>query len=183
MNGRFFIPSVILFGIFIGIGAITLAAHKALMVQRGELQDSKDELVSVRADVDTSSKALAKMASQKSPAAAFMAQWGPALRPEIDGNTLLEDLSRFGNNSTVSVQSRKSGPTDYYWHGKTSEKIQYAEATGVSSEYYRLINWLGDMEHAWPLARFEQIAFEQKGPSLQLSLKLSYPTFLTQVTQ
>ena len=61
-----------------------------------------------------------------------------------------------------------------------SVQVQFAESTGVSSEFYRVLNWLGDIEKTWPIARFEQMDFQQKGPSLQLLIRLTVPTFIAE---
>lgn len=179
MENRYLIPSLVLFLALLAIGAFSLNSHRSLMGDRSNLATQEAELNSVATRVEAQRALLDEMKASATPSNTFMAQWRSALGANRDGNAMLTDLSRFGNDATVSVQGRKSGASEYLWRGKPL-RVQFAEGTGVSGEYYRLVNWMGEMERAWPLARFEQIAFEQKGPSLQLLLKLSYPSFLTE---
>jgi hypothetical protein len=179
MDHRYTPAAAILLTTLVALSMVAMKTANSLNADKVALQARTIELNSVKANVVTRQVSLQKTRLASAMVNQFMAQWKTAMAPGIDGNALLTDLSRFGTEHTISVQSRKSGASDFPWRGQ-SMKTQFAEGVGVSGEYYRLINWMGDMEHAWPLARFDRIAFEQKGSSLQLSLRLTYPTFLTE---
>lgn len=167
------------------LGLASLLAYRtarALGLERAQLRDQSAELASLRLRMGQEHGRLAPMRTAAAPANAFMAHWRAALGPGHDGNAILSDLSRCGNEQAVAVQNRHSGAAEYPWKGRTLH-FQSAEGEGISGEYYRLINWLGAVEHTWPAARIEQAALEQRGASLRLFLKLSYPSFLSEAPQ
>jgi hypothetical protein len=49
----------------------------------------------------------------------------------------------------------------------------------VSGEYYRLLNWLGAAEQAFPLARVESVSFTNQD-GLKLSSTFSFPIYFKQ---
>jgi hypothetical protein len=177
-SNRYLLPSVILLCVVCIFAFAVFKSHKSLTLATASLDQNKEKAVAIENSLKIKSLTLDSMKKASSPANTFIAAWNSALGAERDETAMLTDLTRLGTESTISVQNRKSGISDYSWRGKP-QRVRFAEATGVSSEYYRLMNWLGEMERAWPLSRFEQIALEQKGQSLQLALKISYPTFLT----
>ena len=177
-SNRYLLPSVALvFGVCIFSFAV-LKVHKDLASANEALETFSVKAVGLENTLKIKSTTLQTMKTASSPANTFISAWKSALGTERDDTAMLTDLTRLGTEATISVQGRKSGISDYSWRGKP-QRVRFTEATGVSNEYYRLMNWLGEMERAWPLSRFEQISFEQKGQSLQLAIKISYPTFLT----
>jgi len=181
-SNRYFLPSVTLFCVVCLFAFGVLKSHKSLTLAAESLDDNKAKSVTTEKTLKIKTSTLEAMKKASSPANTFIAAWNSALGAERDETAMLTDLTRLGTEATISVQNRKSGISDYTWRGKP-QRVRFAEATGVSSEYYRLMNWLGETERAWPLARFEQIILEQKGQgqSLQLALKISYPTFLIDI--
>ena len=177
MQNRYSFPFLMLV-LFVGIlGLFAASAHRALTRQGIAYAESEESLETLNRTVATKRTSLASLTAAASPANSFMASWKSALVTNRDESAMLGDFSKFGNESTISVQSRKSGTSEYTWRSKP-QRVRFAEALGVSSEFYRLMNWFGDMERSWPLARFDYIAFEQKGGSLQLAVRISYPSFL-----
>jgi hypothetical protein len=177
MKNTYFIPALML-AISLGIlGMFVASTNRALGRQTAAFKESENALGALTRTLALRRSSLAALSTAASPANAFVSAWESSLRSVRDDSAILSDFSKFGNEATISVQGRKSGTSEYTWRAKP-QRVRFAEATGVSSEFYRLANWLGDMERNWPLARFDLIAFEQKGGSLQLAVRLAYPSFL-----
>ncbi len=178
MEHHYIVPAAFLSAALCIGGLFAYRTARNVAVEQRELDARTAELAAVSTRTVQQKNVLLHMRGSAAPANSFMTHWHAALAPGRDANAMLTDFSRFGNEQAVSVQNRKSGSVEYFWKGKPLH-VQSAEGEGVSSEYYRLINWLGEVEHAWPIARFEQATFEQRGTSLRLFVRLSYPTFLT----
>jgi len=177
MSSPYSIPSFVLVAIVGGIGLFGLQAHKSLKAHAASLADITAESDDVAQNISIRKQALTVVTESASPVNSFMAEWSAHFAPGKDGNAILSDFSRIGNEQTVSVQGRKSGLNETMWHG-VPVGVQVAQGTAVSSEYYRLLNWLGAVERAWPLARVDTFSFEQNGASLSLFVKLSHPSFI-----
>lgn len=179
MQNRYLFPAVML-ATFVGILVLFAAsAHRALARQGADYADTEAKLEALKRTQSTKKTALDVLQAASSPSNSFMKSWESELVSRRDEGDMLVDFSRFGNDSTVSVQGRRSSRSEYPWRTKQVQ-VRSAEAMGASSEFYRLMNWLGDMERTWPLARFDNISFEQRGGSLHLSLRMIYPSFLTE---
>ena len=179
MNTRYIIP----FGVLaVSLTLLVLWAMDvggSLRQERDELANSADALHQARTASTALTTLLVKAKMDASPANTFMNHWRDILSGSHDSNGILTDMAKFATNETVAVQGRKSGSVEYLWEGKPVQ-VQFAESTGVSSEFYRVLNWLGDIEKTWPIARVEQMDFQQTGPSLQLLIRLTVPTFIAE---
>jgi phosphate-selective porin len=178
MEQRYIIPSVVLFATIVTLGCFAVSTNQKLIAGRNALRHRQEELGKTQAQSRQKQVTLQKKKEATTPANTFMGHWRNAIVSDQASNNMLSDLAKFGTDELVSVQGRKSGKAEYLWRAKPVE-VQFADVA-VSGEYHRLMNWLGATERAWPLARFEQIALHQNGPSLQLFVRLSYPSFLLQ---
>jgi len=148
--------------------------------EQSNVAQLQQDLADKQGLMTTKQQVLATVQKIATPGAVFAQRWKAYLVPDRDqnGNAILADMSALGSENVVSVQGRKSGVIDYMWHDKPL-KSHYAECKGTSDDYYRLMNWLGGLEKKWPEARFELVSFQKTGASLEMSIRLSYPAFLT----
>ena len=177
MENRYLLPGVVLVGIAFGLAMLAAKTNRDLKAKISDLEDEQSQVSALDGQIAGSKAALAVAKSSTKPADHFMELWREYLKPGKDGNAILADANRYAAENTVSVQGRKPGSPEYIWKGKPLHS-QSADCTGVSSEYYRLVNWLGSLERAWPLARFESVQLAQAGPSLSMQLHVAYPSFL-----
>lgn len=168
-----------LMGLFCVLVVVTfgaLLANKKLNAAKLEFRSVEAGLAETRQAISVQEQSLASITAASKPVDVFMNGWASHLNGG-DGNAILNDLSRFGNEQTVSVQGRRSSTGESMWQGGMVP-IAYAHGTAVSNEYFRLLNWLGKVEQAWPLSRFEQVSFQQRGGTLSLDVRIAYPTFI-----
>lgn len=105
---------------------------------------------------------------------AFLSKW----TGELDNEANMEDV--LGNLDTLAVDGLLSPAgknfqlnAGYPFEGKHLA-VQTVNIT-VSGDFYRTLNWLGAAEHAYPLARVEQISYTNTGSALSMAVQFSFP--------
>lgn len=171
------IPGMVLAACVLGALGLAASSNKkvAAAADAAAMAEQAKENLSFVIEAQRTSKAAAETNAR--PVDLFMNQWARYLTVGADTNAILGDISRIANEQTVSVQGRRSTTNDVMWKGEMVP-VNYAEGTAVSSEFFRLTNWLGLVEKQWPLVRFERIEYEQTGGTLKLSVKTAYPLFI-----
>jgi hypothetical protein len=104
----------------------------------------------------------------------FLSRWAAELEAEAN----IEDI--FGRLDTLAVGNllAPSGKnfkldTNYFFNGRHLP-VQNVNIN-VAGDFYRTINWLGAAESTFPLARVEQITYNNTGNSLSLAVQFSFP--------
>jgi hypothetical protein len=179
MSTSYTIPALVLaFGAGM-LALVTSKAQKNLDEKNAILADLTTQISQISSGNAIRKQVLKNMEQAAAPGNAFIETWKTHLVPGKDGNSILADFVSVGTSNIVSIQNRKSGTGEIVWRNLPAP-LNYAQGTVVSGDYYRLMNWLGEIEQTWPLAHIDSCALKQTGNSLSLGIKMSYPSFIVE---
>ena len=180
MSSPYTIPSFSLIAIVGIVGLFAVHAKRSLNAEKNSLAEITNEATQVNQAISIRKQVLQNMTEASVPVNTFMNAWSAMLAPGRDANSIMSEFGSLGIAHTIAIQGRKPTPNDTtVWQGRQIP-MQGAQCTAVSGEFYRLMNWLGAVERAWPLARFETVSIDQNGASLSRTVKVAYPSFIVE---
>lgn len=158
-------------------GVLAFVIAKSFGSASQAASDLAREQDAVTADTATlhATEIAAKTAARRSVETdAFLDKWNAELDNEANIEDVLASLDTLAVNSLLSPAGKNFRLNAAYPFEGKHLSVQTVNMT-VSGEYYRTLNWLGAAEHAYPLARVEQISYTNTGSALSMAVQLSFP--------
>jgi hypothetical protein len=138
------------------------------------LAQARRSIEDARRDLASAQALAAKAKVSGAPVEAYLSGWNAELDAEGNIEQVFGRLDTLAVNNLLSPSGKNFAARPNYLFLSRHMPVQNVNIT-VAGEYYRMLNWLGAVEYAFPLARVEQASFIANGNSLSLALELVFP--------
>jgi hypothetical protein len=175
----FFLPSLILIVLALLGGVIALSSFRNVARLQRDVVGLKQDVDDNKTQNAVIESKLNQLRTESQPAGDFLNEWQ---RTFLDGDDakriILPSLDSLAVTNIVSSSQKQTHTEPGYAFRNKIIPVESVEIT-VSGEYYRLLNWLGAAEQAFPLARVESVSFTNQD-GLKLSSTFSFPIYFKQ---
>lgn len=171
---KFSFPAFLVVAASILILAAALRTMGAARGAAAALAAAQNEarLAQIRLAAVQRAAAVAKAGSQE--AERFLQTWTAELQSEQNIEQVFGRLDTLAVDNLLSPSGKNFTLNKNYFFGGRHMAVQVVNIN-VAGEYPRTLNWLGAVEHAFPLARVEQIAYTTAGSSLAVAVQFAFP--------
>ncbi len=178
MNSRY-LPAGIIVAICTVISVVALNSlnaraanvHADLGVAKLDLQEAQNKSIDAKAKLANAS-AGSKQVDQ------FLGSWG--LYAE-EGNALggiVDKLSKLAYERNLITTRRPTPTREDYPFGAVSATVQVV-GFGVSGSYSSILDWLGEVEAAFPYGRVESVIMRGRSNDIEMEIQLTFMIGIT----
>jgi len=104
----------------------------------------------------------------------FLETWMAELQAEDNIEQVFGHLDNLAVDDLLSPSGKNFTVNKNYFFNGHHITVQNVNIT-VAGDYPRTLNWLGAVEHTFPLARVEQISYTTNATSLALAVQFVFP--------
>lgn len=158
---------------------VVLQVRKNLTAMQAEVQKARGAAEGIELQLRTEKSVLAQLEKNSSALIAYLKEWEPQLKGiETPEAGELNVASRVKKSGIMSLAQRFEAVST-----KTPNipRLLRANLT-VEDDYVRTMNWLGDMEEAFPASRISSLKIErgQSGNDIRADVVLDLPLLRTE---
>jgi hypothetical protein len=153
--------------------AMLKSFHRASAAAK-QLSTEQTAVALARVELIQTQQAARAAEARSAPADHFLALWQPELAADANIEQIFGQLDTLAVNNLLSPSGKNfMVKSNYFFNGRqlTVQEVNIS----VTGDFYRTLNWLGAVEHAFPLARVEQISYTNGNSSLALAVQFVFP--------
>jgi len=170
----FFMPAMALCGAGVTLLIVAAFSFQSASISQRQLLEAKRNAQ----DADTMfQQSVAKAAQAKQQGSAtdvFLEIWRKEFRASANVEQVFGRLDTLAVNNLLSPSGKSFTVNSGYFFKDAQVRVKNINVT-VTGDYFRIINWLGAAEYAFPLSRVEQVSFTTNASSLALSVQFVFP--------
>jgi len=110
------------------------------------------------------------------PVENFIKDWKDQFSAGDDLSQIFSHLDTLAVDNLLSSSDKSNNPSSAYLF-KDAQRNVLAITIRVSGDYARIINWLGEVETTYPLARVEHVTFTVKNNTVSMYAAIVFPHF------
>jgi hypothetical protein len=170
----FFMPAMILCGAGVTLLIVALFSFQSTSIAQQQLLESKRNAQD--ADVMFLQSVAKSTEARKRGTATdvFLETWRKEFRASDNVEQVFGRLDTLAVNNLLSPSGKSFTVNSGYFFKDAQVRVKNVNVT-VTGDYFRILNWLGAAEYAFPLSRVEQVSFTTNASSLALSVQFVFP--------
>ena len=170
----FFMPAMTLCGAAITLIIVALFSFQTASIAQRQLLESKRNAADADIMFQQSVAKAAQARKQGSATDVFLETWRKEFHASDNVEQVFGRLDTLAVNNLLSPSGKSFTINSGYFFKDAQVRVKNVNVT-VTGDYFRILNWLGASEYAFPLARVEQVSFTTNASSLALSVQFVFP--------
>ncbi|HKB92260.1 MAG TPA: hypothetical protein VKC60_17215 [Opitutaceae bacterium] len=171
---NFTIPVIIVLCFGMIFGFVAMASFSFARLAATRTSAAEEQMAAQKRQRDRVQQGIAAMVATNDTVTRFLAEWRDDLDFGEDMVPIFNELNTIATGHQVSQGPRnQDSAATYTFKGKSFKVKRYIYS--VSGDFPLLFHWLHDAEFRFPLARFESVAINNTGQSLEMQTAVVFP--------
>lgn len=170
----YFMPAMVLCGAAVALIITGLFSFQSASLAQRQLIDSNNNSRDAEMLLQQSVQKAAQAKQRSSATDAFLDTWRKEFHSSDNVEQVFGRLDTLAVNNLLSPSGKSFTINSGYFFKDAQVRVKNVNVT-VTGDYFRILNWLGAAEYAFPLARVEQVSFTTNASSLALSVQFVFP--------